>query len=613
MLMKKTMLMALLVCFGFTVVGCSTTSTTSSNTSKAQSKSSKKNNFTTIFENHKISAGAPKNPFNTNGNVFLSFDQMQLAWSAHSATDLNKSYPGLAQKWKLSKDGTKVTLWLQPKAKWSNGKPVTAKDVKTSMAIAFTQGNAQSFFLGAVNVVSPTEIEFTQVPGQHYNKFLPDLLQQTIVPDFEYGKLLPKNIWTVIKNSQYSGNDTGKKAKAKAAQAKLTKIGKQVTQFAPKKDISAGPFVLKNLNPGSAFLVKNPDFYAANKVKVDSVTFRNYTGNQQIWNYLIAGSLDEAPFTAMPKNTLNRILKTKGNKKVVTPSYVAASLAFNQGIYPYGMPAVRKALAYVIDRQAVQKVAEPVVGTVPQYTDGMVDKVAKQWLTQSQFSQMNKYNHNLKKATHLLQKAGFKKQGGKWMMPNGKPWTATVYSVSGFNDWIQAAKVISTEMTSFGIPSQPNIVSSYSLYLKNLAAGKYAIGFWLDALGPSMYSTYGRLYGNSDGYNVVGGKLVRYPSSNKAKGNWLDVPKTIKLPDGTKVNPGKLTYQLNSLTPSQQRAIVQKLALATNVNLPVIKLWNYINVQFVNTSRFTDFPTKPGILDNFPGVWMAMGYVHPKS
>jgi peptide/nickel transport system substrate-binding protein len=439
-------------------------------------------------------------------------------------------------------------------------------------------------------------------------------MQQTIVPSSEYGKLLPKNIWDIIAASQYAGSDSAKKKQAKKAQDELTKLGKQVTQFAPKEDISAGPFVLKNLNPGEAYLVKNKYFYAADKVKVNGVVFRNYTGNQQIWNYLIAGQLDASPFTAMPQNTLDKILKTNGNQKVVTPSFVACSLAFNEGIYPYGMPEVRKALAYVIDRNAVQKVAEPVVGTVSKYTDGMVDDVANQWLDSSQTHQMNPYDHDLQKATQLLQKAGFRKVNSRWVMPNGKPWTATIYTVNGFNDWIEAAKVISTEMTSFGIPTQPSIVSSYAQYLKELAQDKYAIGFWLDALGPAMYSTFGRLYGMPDGYQVIGGKLVHYPYSDKTKGNWLGLPTEMKLPNRETVNPGQLTYELNRLTPDQQRPIVQKLALVTNANLPVIELWNYVNVQFINTTRFTDFPVNnPGLMSNMPGVWMAMGYVHPKS
>lgn len=572
------------------------------------------NTFTTIDEYHSITAGAPMNPFNSSGNTFNGFDQMQLGWFTNSATNSDDFIPGLASKWQIAAGGTVVNVQLQPGAKWSNGKPVTAKDVVASMAVAFTQGNAQSFFLGSVKAITPTEVQFRQVPGQHYNQFFNNLMQQTIVPSFEYGALMPRNIWTIINESQYTGTSAALKTLASKTQAQLTTIGKKITTFAPANDVSAGPFVLKRLNPGEAFLVKNPYFYATKKVKVQNVVFRNYTGNQQIWNYMISGQLDQAPFTAMPSNILDQILRTSGNKKVVTPSFVGAALAFNQGIYPYNMIAVRQALAHIINRNAVQKIAEPVVGTVSQYSDGMVDAATPQWLSSTQAKSLNPYSYNVQLATQELEKVGFKLVNGNWMMPNGKPWTSSIYTVNGFSDWIEAAKVISSEMTSFGIPTQPNIVSSYSQYLQELAQDKFALSFWINALGPQSYSTYQRIFGSNDGYQIVGGKLVHYLYSDKTKGNWLDIPQVISLGHGKNVNPGQLTYSLNHMTAAQQRPVVAELAAAANADLPMITLWNYINVQFVNTSRFTDFPLQNvGLLNNSAGVWMAQGYVNPVS
>jgi microcin C transport system substrate-binding protein len=38
--------------------------------------------------------------------------------------------PGLAEKWSISEDKRTFTFWLNPKARWSDGKPITAHDVK---------------------------------------------------------------------------------------------------------------------------------------------------------------------------------------------------------------------------------------------------------------------------------------------------------------------------------------------------------------------------------------------------------------------------------------------------------------------------------------------------
>lgn len=574
-------------------------------------------NFTTVDEYHAISPGAPYNPYNSNGNTWLGYDQWQLGWFSNSITNPNKFIPGLAASWTTNSAGTTATITLQPNAKWSNGTPVTAKDVKASFALAFTQGNAQAFDLGTVKILNSRTVEFKQLPGDQYNLFLHQLLQQTIVPATEFSSVLPKNIWTTIQTAQYAGKNSAKLSQAKSAANTLTKIGKKVAAYAPPKsqDLSAGPFKLKSLNPGEAILVKNPDFYAANKIKVQQVTMRNYTGNQQIWNYLEAGQLDFGPYTAMPVNILKQIMKTKGNQKIVTPAVVAASLAFDENIYPYNMTKVRQAIAYLINRKQVQTVAEGVSGIPIKYETGMIDLAAKSWLSSSQLAQLKQYRTSTTKATSLLKSAGFKKVNGQWIMPNGKPWTMTVYTVNGFSDWIAAAKVISSELTSFGIQTSPSIVSSYAQELKQQSAGKYGVSFYLNAEGPLAQNAFNLIYGTADGYNLVGTNLVHYSASAKNKGNFIDLPTKIATLNGKMIDPGTLTHELTQMhSVAPQRPIVQQLMSATNANMPVLTLWSYANVQFINNTRFSHFPVhNMSVVDNPPGVWMQQGYVIPRK
>ena len=82
------------------------------------------------------------------------------------------------------------------------------------------------------------------------------------------------------------------------------------------------------------------------------------------------------------------------------------------------------------------------------------------------------------------------------------------------------------------------------------------------------------------------------------------------------VRPGPLTYQLTTVNLGsaaglrQQNATMAKLIAATNYSLPVIQLWDYVDVQFVNSRRFTNWPLgNEGLLNASPGVWMSYGYV----
>ena len=62
----------------------------------------------------------------------------------------------------------------------------------------------------------------------------------------------------------------------------------------------------------------------------------------------------------------------------------------------------------------------------------------------------------------------------------------------------------------------------------------------------------------------------------------------------------------------QAKDTIVKLAKYTNEQLPMIQIWNYVNVQFTNTSRYTNFPeANCECLRLSHGVWMQLGYIQP--
>jgi peptide/nickel transport system substrate-binding protein len=597
--MRRTVLAVLAVVMALVLASCSTSSKPAASSSGAT--------FTTIDEAHPITAGAPINPFNPAGNTFDSYDQMELGYPANSAANPNAYFPAIAKSWTTVDGGSALDVEIQPKARWSNGTEVTAADVKLSTAIAFTQGTQPSNLSG-VTILSPKEIRFNTIPGSQNQLFIADVLDITVVPTSVYAREVPADIWSIIKAEEYTGTNKALQKEATAAEAKLTTIGKKISAFGPAKDVSAGPFVLERLNPGEALLVKNKYFFDASKISPTQVVMRNYTGNEQIWSYLISGQLSAAPFTAMPNNVLHEILSTKGNEKVTSPSFVAASLAFNEKDYPWGILDVRKAMAYLLNRTEIAKVGEGAAGIPAEDQTGTIDSIVPEFLSSSQIAALNPYRYSPSTAASLLRTSGFTERGGKWYLPDGKPFTITIETVSGFSDWIAAGSYMAAKLSGFGIPTTSSIASSYAAYLTNLAAGDYAVGFWLTALGPSVVNAYDRIWGTDDGFTAVGDT-----TRHAATGDWLNTPTTYTLPHYGTINPGQLTTSLNFVSPARAKSVVAELSAAADEELPMIALWDYINVQFVNTNDFTDFPIgHPGLLDDPPGVWMWNGFVHAK-
>ncbi|GGL02684.1 peptide ABC transporter substrate-binding protein [Sphaerisporangium melleum] len=558
--------------------------------------------YTTIDGAKQIDATAPINPFNPQGSTFVGYDAMSLAWPKNSLTDPNQFYPGIAQSWTTTPGQGEVVVHLRPDARWSDGKPVTSQDVRTSIGLAYTQGgSAYTVNAGAagaaadIQVVDAKTIKVVQGANRS-NTFLRNVLSTVVVPDHVYGKLLPAGFWATLTAARGTG------PAADRAKAEITGLTQKVITFAPPQDVSAGPFVLERINPGAALLRRNPYFYDAAKIVPDKVKVLNYTGNEQIWNYLVSGKLDSAPFTAVPAAVMGRIKSAPGNAVRRGYSPVAASMAFNQAHKPYDNVHVRRALAYLIDRAQVTKIASPEAGTPSLTTTGIHGDSAKAWLGE-RLATLNPYKVDPAKADLELKAAGMVKRGGTWRMPDGKPWKVELHVPASFSDWVAAAKSITSQLNDHGIDANVTTSADYVLYLDELAAGKFDVGFWLMALGPSSYNIFQRLYGSANGWSLLAGRLSHSPPGKD--GNWMGGPEKI---DG--IDPGELTNRLNLATPQEQKNIVGTLATVTNQQLPVIQIYDYVNTQFINTSRYTGWPPDGSEALRLPaGVWMQLGMI----
>ncbi|MEV1249257.1 ABC transporter substrate-binding protein [Nonomuraea sp. NPDC050022] len=598
------------------LLGLATATACSSGSTNKSSSGGGGGLFTTIDVNRPgLDASAPANPYNPKGNSFSGFNAMRIAWVKNHLTDPNQALPGIAASWEIAPDNSAITLKLQPNAKWSDGKPVTAEDVKMSIGIAYTQGStAFSVTPGAagaaaeVTVVDNQTLKITQDMASPSPKFARGVLDTAVLPAHVWSSVLPADFWDKLKTARGDG------AEAEKARTEITAIGQKVIAFAPPKDVSAGPFVLERVNPGEALLVKNKNFYNAANVAPAQVKFLNYTGNEQIWNYLTAGKLDQSGFVAAPTDVMNRIKQGPGNEVIKGYSPVAVSMAFNQSKKPYDNVHVRRGLAYLIDRDQVTKVASPEGGTPAVTTSGIHQKAAQAWIPDT-LPKLDPYKPDAAKAEAEFKSAGLTKKDGKWTLADGKPWKVSMHAPAGFSDWLSAQENIKSQLVKAGIDAEIQTSPDYPVYLEELAAGKYDVGFWLMALGPAPYDIFQRLYGASNGWTNVAGKIEHSPAGKN--GNWMGGPEQIDV-NGTKIDPGELTGKLNSANEEAAKPIMAQLATAANQDLPVIQLWDYVNNQFVNNSRFTGWPHDDEILRLgtgvlASGVWIQLGMVKSKQ
>lgn len=570
-----------------------------------------------------IQQGAPLNfftPSGMGGQWGPDITMAQLGdW--HFGSNMFNFIPVIAKSWKVSKNGKQVTVFINPKAKWSNGQPITARDLSVTAQIGQIRGAVEPYGLAnPIKIVNAHEVIYNQLSTSNYNLFLRQMLFQTIAPAAQYAALLPSDVNTTIKDSQYTGSDAALQAKAKTALTTLSGLSKKIEAFNPPQNLSDGPYKIQDVSPSEIVLVKNTDYALASKIRINKLVLRNDNDdNQTIWNMTLAGQTYQMTSGGMTPQLINQMKHVSGNVFYKASSTASLQMIFNENVPPYNNVKVRQALAYIIDRKPVWKVAALVAGSPSTTITGGVDANAKAYLTKSQLSRLNPYKKNLKTAAKLLQQAGMSQKGGKWYLSNGSQWTMTLYTVSGFNDVIEAFQNIANQLSSFGIDAQPQLVPTYAQYLQDLPNQKYAVGFWIGT-SPIPYNFMARLYGGPDGYQVENGQLVHYTAADKGKGNWLNFPTSVKVKGYGNVKVGQLTYQLSQThNPAKIRQIVQELMTTTNQYVPEITMWNVIQTGFVNQKYFTNYPLKNvsvmrSCYGDYPpiGCWENFGYLQPK-
>lgn len=555
------------------------------------------------------------NPVNTAGNNTVDTSLAYVPLAFYKYTTNTGYYPVLEKSWNFNPKTNTLTVHLNPNAKWSNGSPVTANDVYVTFEMQFLAMVAEGWTLTGMKVVNPTTITFQKNPHALYNNtmFERQILNNTkIVAAANYQKYVPKNIWTLVK--QADGNPNA--ASTKKAQAALTAAFTKASgyNFPINQLLYDGPWSLTRETSAQELYTKNPDYVFAKNVTADEILDVNQTTNDVIWRALENGQLAYAGVGYSP-TVYNSVMKVHDNHYVNIPQSTGMALYFNENTAPFNNVKVRQALAYIINRSSLTKIAEPKDGFVPKYEDGLIESDNSKYLSTAQLKTLNTYSLNDAKATSLLKSAGFKKTSSGWMMPNGKPFKFNVYAPN-YTDWDQGVDALTSELQKFGIQATTSVIDATTFGTEE-GEGKYAVytnwwGGW--DLAPSQ--SYNQLYIQDNKYTVsTTGALSKQPGTSPTS-----IPANVSVP-GLTANPAALTVKLlGNQTTSAEKKTIYQLAKLTNEDLPMIPIWYQGAGRTWSTESWTwpNFQANPAlenqmVYNNPVQVYQSLGLMKPKN
>ena len=235
--------------------------------------------------------------------------------------------PGIAERWETSKDGLTWTFHLR-KSRWSNGAAVTANDFLAAWRRVLNPATASRTAQNMWVLKNAHAISAGTMPPTALGVTAPDAA--TLKVTLEYpAPYLPELLTLAAALPLPPG-----------------------AVFKPGAYVSNGPYLLKAWAPNDhVTLAKNPRFYDAASVKIDTVNYYPTVDTQAALRRLRAGELDMQ--TPLPTAQLPWLKANMPGALHVMPSLALAYLPINLKDPALADIRVRRALNLVYDREAV--------------------------------------------------------------------------------------------------------------------------------------------------------------------------------------------------------------------------------------------------------------------
>ncbi|TML96017.1 MAG: ABC transporter substrate-binding protein [Actinobacteria bacterium] len=440
----------------------------------------------------------------------------------------------LASSYKWGNGNKTLTFTIRSGVKWTDGKPFSADDVVfTYQLLRKNPGldlNADWAVLKSVS--------------KKGNKVVFNF-KTSAVPYFYYiaaqTPIVAKHIWSSIKNP---------------------------VTYKETHPVGTGPFKMSSCSPQVIKYTKNSGYWQKGLPKIDTIYYPAFTSNDPANQQLASG---KAQWGSQFIPNIKAYYSSKSsNNHYWFPPLVNVNIFINLKDPILSNVAVRRAIAYAIDRGKVSRIGEYSYEPASNQT-GIVTPTFSSWLDKGLAS---KITYNPAKAVSILQKAGFKRSGGVFHTKSGKPLSFRIINIGGYSDWVASVQVIQQQLKAVGIKIKPENLSS-TTFDSNAYNGKFQLMYnGNESGGPAPYYELRQLLYSKNSA----------PIGKTASSNWERYYNSAV---------DKLIEQYGATTDSaKQHAIVKKLEAAMVNDVPVIPVTEGVDWYQYNTKSITGWVTQ---------------------
>ncbi|MBY3183071.1 ABC transporter substrate-binding protein [Rhizobium laguerreae] len=483
------------------------------------------------------------NPFNQTSARQSTLDFIYEPLVVFNRFDSNKPVYRLAESFKLSDDLKSIEFKLRSDLKWSDGKPLTAADVK------FTYDYLKKF--PALDFVSiwtfVTDIKAVDGQTVRFTLANPSSLAAEQISQLP---IVPEHVWKDVADPVTFANET---------------------------PVGSGPLTEVPRFTGQTYdQCRNPHYWDNAHLKVDCMRFPQLADNNQILTATADGTLDWG-VSFIPDIDNVYVSKDPAHFHYwYSPSSMVAFLfnletANENNKKAFNDLKFRRAVSMALDRKTMIDVAGygyPTLNEDP----GLMGELYKSWADPSIKADFGKFaTYDADAAKALLDEAGYKDKDGDGFRdnPDGSKISFSIIVPNSWTDWVDTVNIAVEGIQAVGIDAKIETPEE-AVWTGNLINGTFDAAINSLPASASPYYPYKRAFSASDK-----GK-TRFTAQR-----WFN-PEVEKL----------VTEFTHTADLAKQKDAMNKAQRIVAENMPMIPVFNNPNWYQYNTKRFSGWSTK---------------------